>query len=143
MNDEKIIELIKKIKSSTKERKIAWGRVSDLFSSSEIDNSLLKQYILFNERGSYFYNKNKRVFSLNQFQSFYTEIEKGYICIFKYDRHDRSYYIMAIQSNKHSSVVELNGKDDMQPELIELVFLIEGQVDNYLEYVDLIIDRLQ
>lgn len=139
---EKLIELIKKIKISTKDRTITWGRVSDLFSSHEIGNNLLRQYILLNERGAYFYNKRNNVFSLSQCQSFYTEIEHGYVCIFKYVRNDSSYYIVGIQPNKNASVIELNNKGDMQPELIELAFLVDGLVDNYEEYIDLILEKL-
>ncbi|NPV51732.1 MAG: hypothetical protein HPY60_11140 [Candidatus Methanofastidiosum sp.] len=142
MND-KITELITKIISSTKERKIEWGRLSDLFSSNEVGNNLLRQYVLLNERGAYFYSKNNRIFSLNQFQSFYTEIEQGYVCVLKYVKPDSSYYVIALQSNKHSSVVELNKKDELQPELIELAFLIEGQVDNPMQYIDIILEKMK
>lgn len=128
--NDKMTQLINKLIKATKGGRLEW---SSWFIDFEVYNRILKTSIIF---------KEKNEFSLNEHKSFFARFENGYIHILRYGSLDGKYYSIAVQSNKQSSIVELNKKDDFQPELMELAFLIEGQVGNYLEYVDLIISKL-
>lgn len=142
MGFQKAQELIDKIIANTKKSNLKWGRVSDLFNSNEINNQLLKQYVLMQERGGYFYS-NVGPGSLNQYNSFYAEIEGGYVFLFQYVKANSNYYIFAVQGSKYSDIIEMNKKEDFQPKLIELNFLIRERLDNHVQYVDLLLEKLK
>ncbi len=149
MSNIKTLQLIEKLILATKEGRIRWDKLSNLFNESESINPILKNYILKKERSPYFYRKkrlglykNKEKYdTLNQFRSYYIEIKNGYTYILKYEG-ESEYYLIAVQGNNYSNIVELNNKNEYQAELMELVYLVEGQMDNYLDYVDEVINEL-
>ncbi|KUO49803.1 MAG: hypothetical protein APF76_00740 [Desulfitibacter sp. BRH_c19] len=141
MSELNLVELIEKLTSSTKTNKLRWGKLSNLFNSSEISNFMLKNYVLLQERN--FYNTNNyRSYYLEQYESYFAEIENGYVYILKFKGNEKYYYILAVQSHKDSSIAELNRQQENQSKLIELAFIIEGQLDNHKEYINLLLKKL-
>lgn len=142
MNKEDILKLIDKLTLATKTYKVSWGRLYNLFNSSGISNIALKNFVLYNERSFYMYDRNPRVYSLNQFDSYYSELEQGYVYLLRFENHKNKYFLLAVQSNRESNIIPLHKSDEYQSKLIELVFQLEGQVDNVDQYINLLINKL-
>ena len=138
MGNGKISQLVEKLIIGTKSRNISWSRLLNFYY---YNNNILKNYIIDNERT--IYSKRSNAATINQTRSFISQFEQGWLYIFEYNfGTSRKYYVVAIQSNLDSNIIELNTQDEIQSNLMQIVHMIEEQIDNVDDFIDKLIDRL-
>lgn len=141
MNNIDTATIIEKMINGTKTDQIKWVRLSDVFCSYEATNSMLKSYVISNERGFYLYNKDKSILTLNQSFSYCAKIDNGFVYLFEYINYYGKAYVIAVQSTEYSSIVEISRALENQSKTIELKYIIESKSDDYINFLKTIVDK--
>lgn len=133
-NDNQTVEkLIAKLLELTQTSKIAWDRIPNYFNSNK--NEPLKNKVI--HAHQYFYspiNGNE----LKEYCSFCSRIEDGVVSILTYAKGGRERYILGIQCDSLSSVVDINSEDQYQNQLAGLLSVIEAKKDGITSLIEAI-----
>ncbi len=124
--DQKINKFIEKIISTTQSRKLLWKKKKE-------------EMIWDNEKSSLFLEK----------RAYTAEYKDGTIILINYsdkkalpfNKGELDYYILAVQKDERSEVMELNSKDELQPDLFRLYNIINRQVLQVDEFIDSFLDE--
>ncbi len=150
MDNQKVLNLISKLRDDTILGNLEWRRIEDNIDLYSSDYKPLRNFIIEHEKGMYLYMNEFDGGNIDLQNSYFCPLKGGFVYVFKYNSNcSGSYYLLAIQSSPTSNVWHLNEFTDddyliqenyqMQIKVSELVLYICDVIDTPEKFVDKII----
>lgn len=131
------MRLVNKLIELTVGKKIIWMTLPQYFESN--DNEPLRKIVIANNKYAYSPFEAKKVFLINEYRSYCTEINGGIITLFSKDRGKDIKLDMALQVSPTQYLQDVYGDEELQENLKELMFKISAESNDGLKFIDAIL----
>ena len=131
------MRLVNKLIELTVGKKIIWMTLPQYFESN--DNEPLRKIVIANNKYAYSPFEAKKVFQINEYRSYCTEINGGIITLFSKDRGKDIKLDMALQVSPTQYLQDVYGDEELQENLKELMFKISAESNDGLKFIDAIL----